>query len=157
MRTFTRFSKELSASNSGQSLLEFAIATPFLLLLLTASIDFGRYMYDGIELGNGARAGAQYGSQNSTTETDISGMKNAATSDARSVANAVATASSCQCGGTIVTASPCVAPPAYSCPADHTVSYVTVNLSGTFTPLVRIPGLPVSLTISRRAIAQVSP
>ena len=145
------------ASESGQSLLEFSIALPFLLLLLAGSIDFGRYMYDGIELANGARAGAQYGSQSHGSETDYAGMMLAAKSDARAISGLTATASSCQCGGGLSYSQPCTAPPAYTCPADHTVEYVNVALAGTFTPLLRIPGLPGSLTITRRAVAQVSP
>lgn len=146
-----------TTDDSGQSLVEFAVALPFLLLLLAGGIDFGRYMYDGIELGNGARAGAQYGSQSHETELDVSGMKRAATTDAQALSGAVGSASSCQCGGGITTSTPCVAPPAYTCPADHVVEYVNVNLTATFTPLFQIPGLPSSLTITRTAIAQVSP
>lgn len=146
--------RRFEAADDAQSILELAIALPFFLLLLTGCVDFGRYMYDGILIGNAARAGVQYGSQNALTAADIVGMQQAAAAD---VGHLVVTVSpsSCQCGNG--GASTC--PASYLCPVNYVGTFVQVQVKNTnpFTPLVNIPGLTNALTITRTAIAQVSP
>jgi Flp pilus assembly protein TadG len=57
---------------TGQSVVEMALAFPILLLLLLAVIDFARIIDAGIVLTNSAREGARYGSKDqSLTEGDI--------------------------------------------------------------------------------------
>lgn len=48
--------------DSGQSLIEVALITPLILVMVLGVIDMGRYAYIGILVGNAARAGAAYGS-----------------------------------------------------------------------------------------------
>jgi Flp pilus assembly protein TadG len=48
----------------GVSLVEFALATPLLLLLMVGTIDLGRMFFDYIELRSAAIEGATYGSRN---------------------------------------------------------------------------------------------
>src|SRR5450759_2469354 len=64
-------------AESGQTLLEFALMLPFLMLLLLGIAEIGRAAFIAIKVSNAATAGAEYGSQNSTTAsqtTIISGM-----------------------------------------------------------------------------------
>jgi Flp pilus assembly protein TadG len=56
----------------GQSMLEFTVITPILLLILLGTIDLGRMYNDYVDLKHGARDGAGYGM---LRPTDISGMK----------------------------------------------------------------------------------
>jgi Flp pilus assembly protein TadG len=57
---------------TGQSVVEMALAFPILLLLLLAVIDFARIMDAGIVMTNAAREGARYGSMDpDLTEADI--------------------------------------------------------------------------------------
>ena len=56
----------------GQSLIELAVALPFLLLLMLGTIDLGRMFFDYIELRNAVREGAAYGSRN---PTDAAGVR----------------------------------------------------------------------------------
>jgi Flp pilus assembly protein TadG len=51
--------RRMSAS-SGQSLIEFALILPLLVLLAVNVVNFGSFMYTWIEVSNAARAGAQY-------------------------------------------------------------------------------------------------
>ena len=51
--------RRVSAS-SGQSLIEFALILPLLVLLVVNVVNFGSFMYAWIEVSNAARAGAQY-------------------------------------------------------------------------------------------------
>ena len=60
------------ARETGQSIVEMALAFPVLLLLLLAVTDFARIIDAGIVLTNAAREGARYGSMDpSLTEADI--------------------------------------------------------------------------------------
>ncbi len=54
--------KVTSRKTRGQALVEFALVLPMLLLLLTASIDFGWMMFNYVSLYNGLREGIRYGS-----------------------------------------------------------------------------------------------
>jgi Flp pilus assembly protein TadG len=137
--------RRLAKSEGGAALVEFAVILPVLALLLTGLIDFGRYMYDGIVAANAARAGAQYGAQNLFTAADTTGMKNAALQDAQNLANLSATPSSfCMSGSTVVT-----------CGTAGAVAYVQVNTTGTFTPLIKYPGLPATVNLSGSAVLRV--
>jgi len=54
-----RGSREGSA-DQGQALLELAVITPFIFLLIVIAIDFGGWLHAWIEVGNAARAAANY-------------------------------------------------------------------------------------------------
>jgi Flp pilus assembly protein TadG len=56
----------------GQSLVEFALASPVILLLLLGTIDLGRMYSQYVALKNGAREGAGYGI---SKPADTAGMK----------------------------------------------------------------------------------
>lgn len=153
--------RKFRETEDGQSLVEFAIVAPFLLVLLTACVDYGRYMYDGILIGNAARAGVQYGSESQNSAADYSGMRSAAIGDATTL-GLTAVATSCTCGNNAANTCPPPNPPTtptYICPADYTALFVQVTVSNTipFQPLISLPGLTNSLTITRTAVAQVSP
>jgi Flp pilus assembly protein TadG len=164
LRIFARQPNRFGCCESGQSILEVAVAAPFLLLLLSGCIDFGRYTYDAILLGNGARAGVQFGTQNTVTAdtsdpTAKANIQNAALADANYVPNVTATATNfCSCSGNGTStcgATDCPTSAAY--PTNHRLTFVQVTMTGTFTPLISIPGLPSSITITRTAVGQVSP
>jgi Flp pilus assembly protein TadG len=53
-------------NSSGQSLVEFALIIPLLLLLVMGTVDFGRVFYIKIALQSAAREGAYYLSYNPT-------------------------------------------------------------------------------------------
>jgi len=78
--TSARFSKlrRTIGSQSGQSLVELALLTPLLLLLLIGIVEMGRYAYLSIVLGNAAETGALYGAQNLAASADTNGIKAAA-------------------------------------------------------------------------------
>ena len=168
----------------GQSLLEVALLTPFLLLLSVAAIDMGRYAYIGILVGNAARAGAAYGA---AAPGDSTGTVNAACNDflsnlgsnpaptcdgSSSTTNnhlEVTSAISCGCdtGGavSIYTGGACnnvdtsSTGPIATCVGGggHWAAMVTVTASGTFNALFSWPGIPSSMTINRTATVRVNP
>ena len=66
---------------SGQALLEVAVLTPLLLLMLLGVVEMGRYAYISILVGNAARAGAAYGAQSLPQSVDTAGIQTAADND----------------------------------------------------------------------------
>lgn len=131
-------------SETGASLVEFAIVAPLLALLLLGVIDFGRYMQIADVVTNAARAGVQYGAQTIGTASDTVGMQNAALSDAQGLAGMTAQAS--------YWCTPSCAVP----PVGRRIVYVQVTTTGTFQSLFHYPGLPTSVRVSDNAIMQVA-
>ena len=65
-------------SNAGSAIVELALTLPMLTLLLVGAAELGRMAYAAIEVTEAARAAVAYGSQNSATAGDVTGMQNAA-------------------------------------------------------------------------------
>ena len=60
-------------SQSGQSLVELALITPLLLVVILGIIEMGRYAYLSILVGNAAETGAEFAAQNLNNAGQISG------------------------------------------------------------------------------------
>lgn len=121
------------SSQSGQALVELALAMSFLLVpLLIGVAELARVSYVAIEVANAAKAAAQYGAQNGTTSADTTGMKTAAINDA---GNLPLTSSNV----TVTVAS----------------GVITVEVSYPFDPLIHVPGLPSTFTLHGQAIQEV--
>lgn len=147
---------------SGQTLLEVALLTPLLLLMLLGVIEMGRYAYIGILVGNAARAGAAYGAQSLPQSADTAGIQAAADNDFQNngqIVSALTVASAASCGcddaGTIAPAA-CVGTGAGTCVSGHWVVMVSVTASGTFSALFSYPGIPASMAISRTCTIRVA-
>ncbi len=76
MKPFSR------SSQHGQSLVEFALVIPILLLLSVILVDFGRVVYYSSAIHNAAREGVRYGIVHNEESTDWPGMKQAAMNSA---------------------------------------------------------------------------
>jgi hypothetical protein len=143
----------------GQSLAEFALGLPFLVLLLVVVGDFARVFYVAMGVASAARAGVQYGAQSYVKAVDNSGMTTAATNDGQSIAGlSVVPTHFCMCDGAQCNpaqASPCVvscdAPPS-TCTEPKV--FVKVQTSATFNTLLRYPGLPSSFPLNSIAVLQ---
>lgn len=147
---------------SGQALLEVAVLTPLLLLMLLGVVEMGRYAYISILVGNAARAGAAYGAQSLPQSVDTAGIQTAADNDFQNngqIVSALTVASAASCGcdnsGTIAPAA-CVGPGAGSCVSGHWVVMVSVTASGTFSALFSYPGIPASIALSRTCTIRVA-
>ena len=149
----------------GSALAEFAITVPLIALILAGISEYGRFTYDGSEVGNAARAGVQYGAQTLFTAADTGaggGIELAAKADAGQVSGLTVTSSNaCSCYNspasgfactTSVATQPCTANT-----SDHRVIQVSVTAGATFVPFMHFPGIPNSLVITRTAIQQVAP
>ncbi len=138
---------------AGQALVEMAVLTPLLLLLVIGIIELGRLAYYAIEVSNAARAGVQYGSQNLVTADDNAGMQLAGQQDAPDITGLAATATHyCACasgGGSTCLSTDCPSP-------DHRLVYVQVNTTGTLQTLFNYPGIGSSFTVSGHAVMRVA-
>lgn len=162
-----------AGAQRGQSLLEVALLTPLLLLLALGVIEFGRYAYIAILVGNAAHAGASYGAEGLAQSADTVGIQQTADNDfqnnGQSVSNLTVTSSTtcgCDSSGTIsqqtslcsTQSNPSISTTIASCTTGggHWVVMVSVDASGTFTSLFSYPGIPPSLTIDRTATIRVA-
>jgi Flp pilus assembly protein TadG len=101
----------------GQSVVEVALMTPLLLLLLVGTIEIGRYAYYGIEVSSAARAGVQYGAQSLADSKDLAGITQAAQKDAPEVSGMDVTATNqCACSNSPANLVGC---PAWGCAPGH--------------------------------------
>ena len=145
----TRSRSRSLRDEAGASLVELALVLPLFMLLTFGAVDFGRAFYLAIEVAGAARAGASYGSQN---PNDTTGIQTSAQNAAPNVPDlSVATPTyGCECAdGTNYSASCSVTP---SCSGGLNYVYrVNVTVTGTYTPLVRWPGIPSSMTLSNSA------
>jgi Flp pilus assembly protein TadG len=143
-------------SDRGNALIELAIGMTVLTSLILGAAEFGRIAYAAIEVNDAAHAGAAYGSGNRTSGSIATGaantnVTNAAKKDAPDVSGMTATAVYwCQCSDG--SASTCGAT---DCTGSRIIEYVTVNTSGTVDPLVYVPGLPKSYTVTGHAVMRV--
>ena len=71
-RARTRFGRrlirKLARSDAGQTLVEFSLVLPFMLLMLFALVDFGRGFYSWLVVTNAVREGARVGAVQGTTD-----------------------------------------------------------------------------------------
>lgn len=147
------------ARQSGQALVELALALPILLLLALGVIELGRFAYISILVGNAAHAGAVYGSQSTASSGDTTGIQNAAYFDfAGTVPGAkdagtkrnngllvsdLTVTSSVSCGcDTAGTVSNRACDGSTACATGHWVAVVTVTATGNYCSLFNYPGVP---------------
>lgn len=140
-------------------MVELALALPVLILLLLVAADFGRLFYVWIAVNNAARAGAQYGSQTVITAANSAGMILAATTDGANITGLCTSGYPCaatQCTCITGTSVPVCSGSAYNCANAPKATYVEVDVQAPFNTLVSYPGIPSSITVSAKAIMQVS-
>ena len=125
----------------GQSLVEFALIAPVLIILMLGTIDYGRVYFAYVSVTNGARNGAHFASGSATAAADIDGIRTAATGDTNELLN--------------------------TSPTNPDVSVVTgtdtqgrlyadVTMQYTFTTIFPWPGLPNSMNVARTVRARVA-
>jgi Flp pilus assembly protein TadG len=144
--------------NKGQALVEFSLLLPFLVLLLLPTVDLGRIFYFSIAVTQAARAGAQYGFQNSTDFSGMTAAAVAAGSDVGLTASNVSTADRYwRCPSDPTTTKNTDFPiPSGSCGAgSQPLIYVRVITTKDFSPLYSYPWISDTVTITRAAEMRV--
>jgi Flp pilus assembly protein TadG len=143
--------RSIAAEERGQALVETAASAVMLLLLLAGAAEFGSTMYAAIEVQDAAKAGAQYGTQNTTTVADTTGIATAAANNAVHLA-AVHPTSSYSCICSDGSASTCKST---DCSSSHMEYILTVKTQSTFTPIFCLPGLPSTFILHGQAVQKV--
>lgn len=138
-------------SESGTSMIEFALVLPVLIFLLIGIIEVGRYTFFGVLAANAARAGVQYGAQDLSHAQDTNGMRAAALNDGQNLAQWTASPSYlCSVnGGSLQTCNTA------NMPASGTIYYVKVSVTGSFRSLMNYPGIPTNVPVSGSAVMRV--
>jgi len=138
--------KHLRNSENGGAMVELAVILPVLILIAIGVMDYGRVYFTSVAVANAARAGAEWatlepGRVNRSTET-----QNFAKQDGQEAGTITVTSSSfCECSGAAVLCSSSCG--AYGQPR----VFVQVTASKNVTMLLRYPGLPSTVTVSRTA------
>jgi Flp pilus assembly protein TadG len=140
---------------TGTATIELALLLPLLLLIALGAIDFGRVFYMSVEVANAARAGVQYGAQSTATSQDYPGMVNAAKNDAPDISGMTASATRwCECSGSSTT---------FDCSQNNCLNsnpkvpeiYVQVSTQATFNTMMKYPGIPTTILLSKQATMRV--
>ena len=145
------------ASRKGQQLgsavVELAIASTFLMLVLMGTMDFARLFYAGISVGNAAAAGAEYGAQSVSNSSNTDGIKQAALNDGTDITGLTASATRvCQCSGASVNCTTKTCPGGLGLGGTvKPVIYVQVTTTAPFKTLGNYPMIPSSVTVTKLA------
>ena len=128
-------------TSRGQSLVELALITPVLLLLLLGATDFGRVYFAHVSVTNAARNGADYAARGNQSAVDADGIREAALWDT----NELLGTSETNPAVTSVTGTD-----------SQGTEYSEVTVSYQFSTLIPWPGLPSSVTVERTVRSKVA-
>ncbi len=138
--------KSFFSQQSGQAMIETALSSLFLILLLLGGIELGMVAYAAIEVANSAKAAAQYAAMNggawAPTGLDTVGMLAAAQADAGNLVSNISFTSpptyACRCTGAGLPN--CGTAPPTGCTGSHLIVTIQVQTQATYTPLVHAIG-----------------
>ena len=144
----------LLCGSNGQSLVEFALVVPLMLLLLMGAIEIGRAAYFAIAVSNAARSAVQYGAQSPVTASDNPGIQQAALDDAPMLSpdNVTINNQIYECPDGSAASTP---PLPTDCGGGRFVSYLKVNTQLQLMALVGFPGFPPSFSLNGEAIMRI--
>jgi Flp pilus assembly protein TadG len=149
---------KLLAAVDGVSTIEFAVTASMLGTLVIGMLDFGMGLWQQMEVGNAARAGAQYASIKGYDSTAIQNAVTSATS-LNSISASPAPSEQCGCpnASAVTFFSPAQSPPCNSSTCSNGSSpntYIVVSAQATYTPVVPFPGFS-SATLTATALARL--
>ena len=146
-----RASTSRSKKQGGNALIEFALCSSVLFLMVTGITDFARLFNLADMTAGAASAGIQYGALSPAHYGDLTGMQNAALADTGNYPNATATATqfcTCGVGGTQVT---CPA----TCFGSSPATYIQVTVTIPYQSIWSYPGIPNPINVTQVACARV--
>ena len=155
MRVWTRITRPIAAicaCRRGVSSVEFAVAAPLLITILTLLVDFGIGFYQKMEVEDAAQAGAHYALLHGWSSTSIeNAVTNATTLSGVSASPAPSQACGCP-SGSAITAADCTA----TCASGKSAgTYVTVIAQATYTPLFTYPLFGSSVTLTAQSVVRI--
>jgi Flp pilus assembly protein TadG len=141
----------MNRASAGNMLIEFALASSLLFLLMFGVIDFSRIFSAACAVQGAARAGTQYGMLSPAHYNDFTGMQNAALANAGSPVGMTATASQfcmCNIGGAQQS---CPA----TCSSGSPETYIKMVVSMAYTTTFSYPGIPHVTNLSGNSMVRV--
>ena len=148
-------SKRLWAAVEGVGTIEFAVVASMLATLAIGLLDLSMGLSQQMEVGNAARAGAEYASLYGYNSAAIQTAVTSATS--LSVTASPSPTQSCGCpdattGVTLSGTPPCTS----TCSSGLTAStYVTVGAQASYSTILPYPGISSPLTLTASSIARI--
>lgn len=148
-------------NESGQALIESALAIGFLMIILLGAVEFARYAYAAIEVSNAANAAVNYGASSPTAATDYAGsagnytggIANAALADAQNIPGlrVISISKSCACSDTTYAPTDCTDNTTCSSHSTSMLETLSVTTRATYDPLIHFPGGSTSMVLTGRA------
>jgi Flp pilus assembly protein TadG len=153
-------SAHLSASESGNALIELALSLPLFLLLMLGTAEIANLAWASVQVNNAARAAAAFASSSRTNAADITDMQTAAQNEAPKLTITFPTPPTqlCYCvsGGTPAPLT-CDSNALTNCPSPSIIQMtIQVKTQAAVTPLVHYPGLPATYTVNAQATMGVA-
>jgi Flp pilus assembly protein TadG len=134
----------------GAAMVELALITAVLSMVILGAIDFGRIGHHAMALSNAARAGAIHGAQPGKY-TDFAGMQSAASTAAAADIGSITAAASLSCECQVGSGTPTV----ITCGSVCTGTLrrrVSVTASKTFSMISTVPGVRKTVNVSRTVV-----
>lgn len=150
VRNFHRFVSHAA----GTAAVEFGIIGSFLALLLLGAVDFGVGYWQFIQVGNAARAGAEYAANNGWNQSAITSAVTGAT-NLQSVTATPVPNEFCGCpdASAGIQSASCSA----HCSGGGTAgTYVTVNAQASYATIFQIPGIPSAFPLSASTTVRIN-
>ena len=144
------------SGSQGQSLVEFVLVLPILLVLLLGAIEIGRAAYYAIEVTNASYAAVEYGAQTPATAGYIDNIIQAALNEAPMLSpdNVIIPPIKYECpDGTATT--PSAAATDCAGAGGRYFSYLEVNTQMDLMPLFGFPGLPTMYPLKGYATERI--
>jgi Flp pilus assembly protein TadG len=144
----------LLAATEGVGTIEFAVVASMLATLAIGMLDFGVGLWQQMEVGNAARAGAEYAALYGWNSSAIQTAITSATG-LDSITASPSPTQSCGCPDvtTGVTAASCGS----TCSSGLTAgTYVTVSAQASYSTILPYPGISSPLTLTASAIARIN-
>lgn len=141
-------------SQEGIGAIEFAFVAPILCMMVLGILDFGIGYWEQMQVGNAARAGAEYATKNGYNTASIQTAVISATGLSTIQASPAPTQS---CGCPDATTGITVATCGSTCANGGTAgTYVIVNAQASYTTIFGWPGIPQPLTLTASATARIN-
>ena len=158
---FFKSGQRLRSGEEGSALVELALSLPMLCIMLLGAAEFARIAYAAIEVTNAAHSAAVYAGSGSAAAKDSTGITNAATGDSPNLSgsNAVSVdpvTYSCTCSNTQYTPTSCSDNDTCVSHNAAMITMVTVKTRTTFSPMVKVPGLNPTITLTGQSSEIVS-
>lgn len=145
--------KAIPGREAGGAAVELAVVLPILVLIAIGIADYARVFATGITIASAAKAGAQYGAQNTATSGDTADIHNAARQEGQEVAPIVVTSNRiCRCPGS-ENGVDCITGSCGSYGVPRV--FVSVTASKSVAMLFNYPGLPSTIPVRRTATIRV--